>query len=536
MWMLRWLTVCVAVTACCLVVQASERPNIVIVMLDDLGYSDLGCYGGEIRTPNIDSLAAGGLRYTQFYNAARCCPTRAALLTGLYPHQVGLKKNGHSLQRNGATIAELLGSGGYQTGMVGKWHLSYCPVLKDGRHLDWINHRYDPGQPFVPSDTYPANRGFDRFYGILWGVVNYFDPFSLVDGRTPVREVPQDYYMTDAINAKSVEYVKQFSESEKPFFLYVAHCAPHWPLHARDEDIQRYSETYRDGWHALRKRRYARLIKSGMISRGRFSLPELQGSGKDWNALDHTEREVAAREMAVHAAMVDRVDQGVGQLIEALQTAGCFDNTLIFVLADNGASPERYRTPGYDRPSHKRDGSPIQYKGNFLPGSEDTYGYIGSRWASAANTPFRYWKRESFEGGCHSPLIVHWPQKIAPSGMVDHLAHVMDIMPTCLDVSGVPYPNEFSGHRLDPLEGRSLGAVTGDAADQPRTLFWEHLGGRAVRDGDWKLVSLGGKPWELYDLSQDATETMNLASQQKERVDQMNAAWQRWARRVGLVE
>ena len=241
----------------------SERPNI---MVDDLGYSDLGCYGGEIQTPHIDSLAANGLRFTQFYNMARCCPTRAALLTGLYPHQVGLKIKGRSLTREGATIAELLGAKGYQTGMAGKWHLSQTPVIGGNLHQKWLDHQHDPGRTFAPLDSYPVNRGFDRFYGIIWGVVNFWDPFLLVEGLEPVKEVPEDYYITDAITDYSVKYIKEMAKKDDPFFLYIAHCAPHWPLHARKEDIAKYKGVYDGGWENLRKDRYKRMLEMGLIT------------------------------------------------------------------------------------------------------------------------------------------------------------------------------------------------------------------------------------------------------------------------------
>jgi arylsulfatase len=389
----------------------------VVILTDDMGFSDLGCYGGEVRTPNIDALAAGGVRFTRFYNASRCCPTRASLLTGLYPHQVGLAHNGRDLARDAPTVAELLRAAGYQTAMAGKWHLSETAPLDgrpDGpRHLAWLNHQADHDRTFADVRTYPVGRGFERHYGPIWGVVDYFDPFSLVEGTEPVKKVPDGYYLTDAIAAKAVEYVRAMARDDRPFFLYVAHCAPHWPLHARPEDIARYRETYRDGWHALRAARYRRQVEMGLVDPATHPLPALTGRGPDWDALDAAQRDYEAALMAVHAAMVDRVDQGLGDLVRALKDTGRYDDTVIFILSDNRASPERYTRPGFDRASRTRDGRPIRYAGRFEPGSENTWGYLGPFWASAANTPYRYWKAESFEGGCHTPLVVHWPAGLA---------------------------------------------------------------------------------------------------------------------------
>ena len=523
----------------------AARPNVVVIMLDDLGYSDLGCYGGEIRTPNIDRIAAEGVRFSRFYNASRCCPTRAAMLTGLYPHQVGLAHNGRDLSRDGATIAEVLRTGGYQTAMVGKWHLSATKPL-GGRddspeHLAWLNHHADFDRPFADPATYPINRGFDSHYGSIWGVIDHFDPFSLVEGTEPVRVVPKDYYMTDAINARSVEAIRQMSGKDQPFFLYVAHNAPHWPLHARPEDIARYRGRYDDGWHALRQERYRRQVALGLVDPARSPLPPIQGNGPDWEALSPADRAQESALMAVHAAMVDRVDQGVGAILGALRDAGKLDNTLILVLADNGASPERYTRIGFDRSSETRDGRPIQYTGRLEnPGSETTWGYIGSHWASAANTPLRYWKVEAFDGGCRTPLVVRWPAGVtAPAGSISNqLGHVIDLMPTCLEVAATPYPREYAGHPILPLEGRSLvpafrGGPIDESKDRP--LFFEHEGGRAVIAGDWKLVAPRGKGqgWQLYHVSEDATETRDVARDHPERVADLSARWVAWARRVG---
>lgn len=518
-------------------VHADERPNIVVIMVDDLGFSDLGCFGGEINTPNIDSLASGGLRFTSFYNCARCCPTRAAMLTGLYPHQVGLIRNGNSLTRNGVTIAEALGSAGYQTAMAGKWHLSRTQALPDHQaQLDWLNHQSQPDRTFSPVDTYPINRGFQRHFGPIWGVVDYFDPFSLVEGETPVEDVPDDFYMTDAITQKSVDYIQEMSQSDTPFFLYVAHTAPHWPLHAKPEDIAKYEKTYRDGWHKLRDKRYARQVEMGLIDPKTSPKPELQGQGDDWEALDEATREHMSQLMSVHAGMVDCVDQGVGRIINALKETGRLENTLILVMSDNGASPERYLNPGFDRPNETREGKPIQYEGLFNPGSETTWGYIGSYWASAGNTPYRYWKAQSFEGGAHTPMIAHWPSglKTEPGSKTDQPGHVIDVLPTCLELAGAEYPQTFKKNEITPVEGLSLAPIlAGQQREGHPALFFEHEGGKAMIADGWKLVQpKQNGQWELYHLAEDRTETNNLAEAEPKRLAQMKRKWQAWFNRV----
>ena len=507
-------------------------------MADDMGFSDVGCFGGEIHTPNLDRLAANGLRFMQFYNCARCCPTRASLMTGQYPHKVGLARNGQNLRRNGITIAEALKQAGYNTAMAGKWHLSRTAPLEDKKlHQKWLDHQYEPGHPFAPLQTYPANRGFDKHYGVIWGVIDYFDPFSLVDGTEAVKTVPEDYYFTDAVTEKSVAYIHEFSRSDKPFFLYVAHCAPHWPLHARPEDIAKYKDTYKAGWEKLRLDRYRRMLKMGLFSKENTPLPPIQDEGRKWDRLSNEDKAFQSAKMAVHAAMVDRIDQGIGNIVSVLRQTGQLDNTVLFFLSDNGASPEVPQQPGYDRSSQTRAGRNIRYKGIFEPGSQTTYTGIGPAWASASNTPFRYWKKESFEGGCHTPLIVHWPKelKVRSGTITEEMGHVMDIMPTCLELAGAQYPAEYQGHTLTPLDGKSLTPIlAGSRRTEYDKLFFEHMGGRAVRMSNWKLVALKDEPWRLYNLTEDRTETIDLAASYPDRVRTMRDEWTRWAGRVGL--
>ena len=515
-----------------------QRPNIVIIMADDMGFSDIGCFGGEIKTPNLDKLASNGLRFTQFYNCARCCPTRASLMTGQYPHKVGLARNGQSLTRDGITIAEALKQAGYNTAMAGKWHLSRTDTLKDPKlHQKWLDHQHNPGHPFAPLETYPVNRGFDKHYGVIWGVIDHFDPFSLVEETKTVENVPDDYYFADAINEKSVQYIREFGRSDKPFFLYVAHCAPHWPLHARPEDIAKYKDTYKDGWEKLRHDRYKRMIEMGLFKKENTPLPPIQDRGRRWAELTEQEKSFQASKMAVHAAMVDRLDQGFGKIMESLEQTGQLDNTVIFFLSDNGASPEVPQTPGYDRSSQTRDGRKIRYKGISEPGPETTYTGIGAPWSSASNTPFRYWKKESFEGGCHTPLIVHWPEelKAKPGSVTAQVGHVIDIMPTCLELAGAKYPGQYNGHTLTLLDGKTLMPILrGRQREGHERLFFEHMGGRAVIEEHWKLVALKDRPWELYNLSRDRTEMDNLAAKHPDRVQAMSSLWDKWAGKVGL--
>lgn len=513
----------------CIIKQkpVDERPNILLIMVDDMGYSDLGCYGGEIQTPNIDKLAAKGIRFTQMHNEARCCPTRAALLTGHYSRQAGINGMGVNLSRNTATIAEILKENGYATGMTGKWHLSQTiPVKNPVEQLRWMAHRADYG-PFSPLENYPCNRGFEEHWGVIWGVVNYFDPFSLVHNEEPIKEVPDDFYMTDFITQKSIDLIESYGKDDKPFFLYIAHTAPHWPLHALPEDIEKYKNTYTEGWDVIRKNRYYRMIEMGLIDAETFPLPE-NSSGKKWN--DCTEKAYEAACMAVHAAMIDRVDQGIGKIIDKLKETGQFENTVIFVLSDNGASYERGYPPGFDRPGFTRDSTIIEYNAPN-PGAETTWNYLGNAWASAANTPFRFWKKESYEGGSATPLIVHWPAKLSKQqNTINHgVAHVIDVLPTCLALSGAKYPENFNGQiTLKPSGKNLLPLIFGETESVHDTLYWEHEGGRAIRIDNWKMVSLPKQAWELFDLSTDHTESVNLATKYPEKVSEMNAAWEKW--------
>jgi arylsulfatase A-like enzyme len=513
-----------------------NRPNIIVILADDMGYSDPGCFGGEIRTPNIDGLAQGGLRFTQFYNGGRCCPTRASLLTGLYPHQAGVGRMTNDanlpgyrgrLTENTVTIAEVLRASGYRTAMVGKWHLSN--TKEEPGHLRYLNNQAIRDQ-FSDPKTYPVGRGFESHYGPIWGVVNYFDPFSLVQNAEPVREVPKDYYITDAISDRAVEKVGAFSKGKEPFFLYVAHVAPHWPLHALEEDVKKYENTYREGWDAIRDGRLKRMKERGILFAGE-AAPRNE-PGLKWE--DNPTREWDAWAMAVHAAMVDRMDQGIGRLVAKLRETKQLDNTLILFMSDNGASPEVTMEPGFDRPSQTRDGRDIVYPKDkqVMPGSQKTFGAIGPYWASVANTPMRFWKAEMYEGGICTPMIAHWPAGITAKGgsVTNEMGHVMDVMATCVDIAGANYPGQFHGNEITPLEGKSLlPTFRGEKREGHAMLAWEHIGTRAIREEGWKLVSRRTGSWALYDVSKDRGELNDLSDREPERVREMEAKWQHWA-------
>lgn len=506
----------------------AQKTNIVLIMLDDMGYSDLGCYGGEIQTPNMDKLAYEGIRFTQMHNCARCCPTRGSLMTGQYPHVAGITGMGVNLNMNTPTIAEVLQANGYHTGMTGKWHLSTTKPLDDKEeHLRWLAHQSEHG-PFSPLKNYPCNRGFDEHWGAIWGVISYFDPFSLVHNEEPIKEVPGDFYMTDFITEKTIDLIDEFSKDEKPFFLYVAHNAPHWPLHALPEDIDKYRGRYTNGWEELRKERYERMVEMGLIDRQTYKLPE-NSSGRKWEDCEQKEFESAC--MEVHAAMIDRVDQGIGKIVQKLKETGKYENTVVFILSDNGASYERGNKSGFDRAAFTRDSRPIEYNAQN-PGLETTWNYIGNAWANAANTPFRFWKVESYEGGTATPFIVHWPAGIQSNknGIHTGLAHVIDVLPTCLELSGAKFPESIHGEKaLKPVGKSLMPLINGEKSEVHDTLYWEHQGGRAIRIANWKMSALVRQSWELFKINNDHTEMDDLSSQYPEIVAELNDAWLRWA-------
>jgi len=524
--------------------EKDSRPNIIVILADDMGFSDPGCFGGEINTPNINWLAQNGVRFTNFYNTSRCCPTRASLLTGLYNQEAGIGEmttDHHEpgyrgyLTENTVTIAEVLKAAGYQTAMSGKWHVSNTveqPTKQE--QLDWLNHQaYHP--TFSPLEQYPVNRGFEKYFGTIWGVVDYFDPFSLVNGTTPVKTVPENYYHTDAINDTAAAYINEMSKNDKPFFLYVAENAPHWPLMAEPEDIAKYKGTYKVGWEAIREARYNRMVKMGLINPKTSPLSPRWDDEVKWK--DNPDSIWDANAMAVHAAMVDRMDQGIGRILKALKANGQLENTLILFLSDNGASSENCANygPGFDRPSETRDGREIVYatKKQKLSGTETTYSSIGPHWANVSNTPYRYWKAESYEGGIHTPMIAYWPAglKLKKGSYNDHVGHVMDFMATFIDLAKTHYPKTFKGNDITPTSGISLvPTFKGKKNDGHEALFNEHFRSKYIREGEWKLVE-GSKDssWHLYKIKEDRTEIHDLARQYPEIVKRLSERWKEWA-------
>jgi len=545
--------------SCSPVSEQDQRPNVILIMSDDMGYSDIGCYGSEINTPELDDLAANGLRFTQFYNTARCCPTRASLMTGLNPHQAGI---GHmmsdrglegytgNLSKKAVTIAEVLGQAGYSNYMAGKWHLTpgqNKEVLEDKRN-------------------WPLQRGFDRFFGTIHGAGSFFDPNSLSSGNTQIAP-PKNFYYTDAISDTTVKFIDEH-QAKNPFFIYVAYTAAHWPMHALPKDIAKYKGKYDEGWDAVRQARYDRMIDMGLIDK-KWELSEQFTSPYTWEESDL--KEWHARCMEVYAAMIDNMDQGIGRIKESLKRNNQYDNTLIFFLQDNGACAEQFgmwRTlpedidawplkpmgPGelqYSMvPEIARDGRPMRIARGVMPGPADTYIGYDPLWANASNTPFRMFKHWAHEGGISTPLIVHWPKSIKAQGEFrQHPGQLMDIMATCIDVGKANYPETYNDSTIYPLEGKSLIPAFENKAVEREALCWEHEGNRAIRIGDWKLVSKTNKKprafdqieelpvedWELYNLKIDRTETSNLAREHPEKVAEMAAKWLTWAKRVLAV-
>ncbi|MEC7695822.1 MAG: arylsulfatase [Planctomycetota bacterium] len=532
--------------------EEPARPNIVLIMSDDMGYSDIGCYGGEIKTPNLDQLAADGLRYTQFYNTARCCPTRACLLTGLYPHQTGvgymMRDRGvdgyrGDLNRNCVTIAEVLRGAGYNTYVAGKWHVSKMTrPSNDGDKYNW-----------------PTQRGFDRFYGTIHGAGSFWDPSTLCRGNKMISPFadeeyqPEDpYYYTDAISDQAARFIQENPPGE-PFFMYVAYTAAHWPLHARQRDIARYKGKYDEGYHAIREARLEKMKRLGVVKQD----IQLSKAAGQWDAIEDKEWEAA--NMEVYAAMIDSMDQGIGRIINALKETGQFENTLLCYFQDNGGCAEaagRSLTPNPrgekptlpplsddalhyagSTPKQTRDGWPVR-NGRVMPGPADTYIGYGENWANVSNTPFREYKHWTHEGGISTPLIVHWPDGFKDKNKIrNQLCHLIDWMPTCVELSGATYPESFEGEAIQPMEGKSLVPTFTDQPLERGYVFWEHEGNRAVREGRWKLVAKrtrGGLPpdWELYDVEQDRSESKNLIDLQPERVAKMIKAWNDYAERT----
>ncbi|MEM7014626.1 MAG: arylsulfatase, partial [Verrucomicrobiota bacterium] len=539
------------------VLSAAEKPNIIYIMSDDMGYSDIGCYGSEIETPHLDALAEDGLRFTQFYNTARCCPTRASLLTGLYPHQAGI---GHmmndrgydgyrgDLNRSCVTIPEALKSAGYRSYISGKWHVT------------------PKTQPKSEEEKYnwPLQRGFDRFYGTIHGAGSFFDPNSLTRDNELISPYadpeyqPETFFYTDAISDHAVRYIEDHKKenSEQPFFLYVSYTAAHWPMHALPHDIEKYKGKYDEGYDAIRNERYKRMIELGVIdeeSTVNWPIPE------DWKETEFLDWDIA--NMEVYAAMVDNMDQGIGKIVEALKKTEQFENTLICYFQDNGGCAEGYGRnndgsgPRADKPTlppladdylqpdmnpkQTRDGYPIRRGKGVMPGPADTLIGYGKGWATVSNTPFKEYKHWTHEGGIASPAIVHWPNGIPKSraGTFErNYAFLPDIMATCLDLAKGEYPLTYKGNQIKPLVGKSMLPLLQSTANNihPEPIFWEHEGNGAVRMGPYKLVKKFKvdlpADWELYNLETDRTEMHDLSEKEADRKEKMIVLYDAWER------
>ena len=500
-----------ALLAACEQADQTARPDIVVIMADDMGYSDVGAFGGEIATPTLDRLAMAGLRFTRFYNTGKCSPTRAALLTGRYAHRVGLGSaiarrdrpvrpagpyQGY-LEPDATTIAEALKAVGYSTYMTGKWHVGERP------------------------EHWPLTHGFDRYFGLISGASSYFglrtdDPrgrqFVLDDA--PWTPPADGFYMTDAFTDRAVDYVREHvrDRAEEPFFLYLAYTAPHWPLHAPEPDIARYAGRYDAGWDAVRAQRFQRMAALGVIDHG-AALPPRPASVPAWREV----RDQAdwARRMEVHAAMVDRMDQGIGRLVATLERAGRLDNTLILFFSDNGASAETISGRNLNDPA-----VPMGLRGSYVAYREP--------WAHASNTPLRDYKLSPYEGGIASPMIAHWPARVtAPGRIVDVWGHVIDVLPTALAAAGADIGQDVDGRNLIPL-------LDGTRTDHHEALFWEYDGGRAHRKGDWKIVyDKQAARWALYDLATDPAEQVDRSADRPDLLGAMIDDWGAWAVDVG---
>ena len=504
--------------------RTATPPNIVVILVDDMGFSDFGSYGGEIPTPNIDALANGGLRFAQFYNNARCSPTRAALLTGLNPHQAGMgylsgKREPQSrgtfgrLHERSVTVAQLLRGSGYMTAMTGKWHLGNTP------------------------GTTPVTRGFDRSLSAIAGGIYFPDQqfgrrggsrYLLRDGaRVELSDPslgPKNWYGTDLWTDWGIRYIDEARERKKPFFLYVAHVAPHFPLMAPQADIEGFVGKYREGWAKLRDTRFRKQQQMGLIGPN-TGLGQLSEAGDEWDALSEADKTRFDRIMAVYAATVSRVDQSVGRLTAHLKATGQFDNTLILIMSDNGGNAE-------SGPRGRTGAAPW--------GGPTSDTWAGMNWAGLQNTPFRSFKHFTHEGGIATPLIAHWPKGIATNlrGRIERTpGHVIDILPTLLDLTGTQYPETFDGNAILPAEGTSLAPLfAGGTVTRGQPLYWAHEGNRAVRDGRWKAVKRLGYPWQIFDMDADRTERSDLAQTQSSRLATMSADWDRWAERTYVDE
>ncbi len=504
-----------------------SRPNVILIMVDDMGYSDLGSYGSEINTPNLDRLAKEGLILREFYNNSICAPTRASLLTGQYQHKagvgyfdvnLGLPAYQGYLNKESVTLGEVFRSGGYGTLLAGKWHVGSEDISQ-----------------------WPIQRGFDRFYGILKGAANFFDTKPLPFGKIgyPVtllknneKQNPKDnsYYFTDEIGNNAVAFLEEQNKENKPFFLYLAFTAPHWPLQAKPEDIAKYRGKFDKGWDALRENRIQKLKEKGILLPNQ-SVATKDPEVPDWDKLTYDEKQFWKAKMEVYAAMVDNADQNIGKVLKKLEQLKKDKNTIIVFISDNGAQGGFNTYNPLNRGLVKNDG-PIGTAGSF--------DYQEQNWAYLSNTPFRQYKNNFHEGGFSSPFIAWYPSKIKAGRIDKGTGHVIDLAPTFYELAGIPYPSELNGIQTNPLAGKSLLPVLFEGASEINRgapIFWERAGNRAVRDGKWKIVSTYPKyKWELYDLENDRGETNDLADSNPAIVNKLSDLYNEWALKTGVVE
>ncbi|MBO1514147.1 arylsulfatase [Metabacillus bambusae] len=505
--------------------MTKKRPNILLILADDLGFSDLGSFGGEILTPNLDQLAMDGLRFTQFYNSARCCPSRASLLSGLYPHQAGVGEMTEDRETPGyrgylkdqcVTLAEVLKEDGYHTYLSGKWHV--------GKHG-------------------PIERGFDDFYGLLGGFTSFWDKkdyIRLPEGRPEHNYAEGEFYATDAITDHALDFIKDSREDDHPYFLYLAYNAPHFPLQAPKEEFAKYEKVYEKGWDKIREERLERMKKLQIVDEDTPLTPrseywnrdrDIHGINPPWDSIDPDRQKDLVKRMAIYAAMVERMDQNIGRVLDNIRENGELENTLILFCSDNGACAE-WDPWGFDN---------WITTSNFLHlkedldkmGGPDTYHSYGSGWANACSTPLTFYKHYGHEGGISTPLIAHWPEQVKRKGEIDHRpGHFIDFMATFVDITGATYPKNYNGHSILPMEGESLlTAFLGENTPQ-RTFCFEHEQHCGIRQGEWKLSKVKEKDWELYNINNDRTETHNLKDKYPVLVEEMKRTWKEWAKRT----
>ena len=499
---------------------AAKKPNIIIILADDMGYSDIGCFGSDARTPNLDAMATGGLKMTNFYNASRCCPSRASLLTGLYQHQAGVGDMVNTraqpayqgyLNKNCVTIAEALKVGGYNTFMAGKWHVGQAP------------------------EHWPVKRGFDHYFGLIDGANSYFEnrPYrpnqklTIALDDKPYTPGP-GYYSTDAYTDHALEFIDQSKSSGKPFFLYLAYQAPHWPLHARPEDIAKYKGKFMAGWDKLREQRFQRLQKLGIINKNTKLSPRDERVPA-WESLSQEEKVRWDEKMAVYCAMIDRMDQNIGKLRQKLRDLGEDQNTVIMFLSDNGGSSEAIKGNGFlpeiIEASKKPSSDPSSFTSYEFPG------------ANVSDVPFRFFKHWTYEGGTATPFIAYGPGIVKPGRTDATPGHLIDLMATCLDLAQVTYPKTYNSNQIKPNEGMSLVPVfKGQPWKGHNALFFEHEGNRAVRQGKWKLVSeYPANKWQLYDLEADRSELHDLSATNSQKVQELTAMYDKWAAHAEVI-